>query len=142
VAEGGSEPGAWLTRDASGEAALLGGWSPTSGRHHFPPAQLCPYSGADDVEVVTLPSTGSLWAWTAVTSAPPGYEGPVPYGFGIVELDGIGLRVVGRLTEPDPSALRHGQRMVVTTETLPGGRVVWAFAPSATVNRAALGAPA
>jgi uncharacterized protein len=140
VAEGGSEPGTWLTRDAGGEAALLGGWSPTSGRRHFPPAQLCPYSGADDVEVVTLPSTGSLGAWTAVTSATPGYEGPVPYGFGIVELDGVGLRVVGRLTEPDPSALRHGQRMVVTTETLPGGRVVWAFAPEA--NRAALGAPA
>jgi hypothetical protein len=33
------------------------------------------------------------------------------------------------LTEPDPSALRDGQRMVVTTETLPGGRLVWAFAP-------------
>jgi uncharacterized protein len=130
VADGGDEPGAWLTRDAGDGAALLGGWSPTSGRHHFPPAQICPYSGADDVEVVMLPSTGSLWAWTAVTSAPPGYEGPVPYGFGIVELDGVGLRVVGRLTEPDPSALRHGQRMVVTTETLPGGRVLWAFAPT------------
>jgi uncharacterized OB-fold protein len=129
VAEGGGEPGAWLTRDADGKAALLGGWSATSGRHHFPSAQLCRDSGADDVEVVTLPSTGSLWAWTAVTSAPPGYVGPVPYGFGIVELDGIGLRVVGRLTEPDPSALRDGQRMVVTSETLPGGRVVWAFAP-------------
>jgi uncharacterized protein len=138
VAEGGGEPGAWLTRDADGKAALLGGWSATSGRHHFPPAQLCPYSGADDVEVVTLPSTGSLWAWTAVTSAPPGYVGPVPYGFGIVELDGIGLRVVGRLTEPDPSALRDGQRMVVTSETLPGGRVVWAF----TSDRAAPGAHA
>jgi uncharacterized OB-fold protein len=82
------------------------------------------------VEVVSLPRTGSLWAWTAVTSAPPGYEGPVPYGFGIVELDGIGLRVVGRLTEPDPSALRYAQPMVVTTATLPGGRVIWAFAPA------------
>jgi uncharacterized protein len=129
VADGADEPGAWLARDPGGNVTLLGGWSPTSGRHHFPPAPLCPYSGADDVEVVSLPTNGSLWAWTAVTSAPPGYEGPVPYGFGIVELDDIGLRVVGRLTEPDPSALHHGQPMVVTTETLPGGRVVWAFAP-------------
>ncbi|HKA84608.1 MAG TPA: OB-fold domain-containing protein [Acidimicrobiales bacterium] len=80
---------------------------------------------------VSLPRTGSLWAWTAVTAAPPGYEGPVPYGFGVVELDGVGLRVVGRLTEPDPSALREGQPMVVTTETLPGGLVVWAFTPEA-----------
>jgi hypothetical protein len=33
----------------------------------------------------------------AGTSAPPGYEGPTRYGLGIVELDDIGLRVVGRL---------------------------------------------
>ena len=130
MADAGDEPEAWLARDGVGDVSLLGGWSPASGRHHFPPARLCPYSGADDVEVVSLPRTGSLWAWTAVTSAPPGYQGPVPYGFGIVELDGIALRVVGRLTEPDPSALRYGQPMVLTTETLPGGRVVWAFAPT------------
>jgi uncharacterized protein len=129
VVDAGDEPGAWLARDEDGNVTLLGGWSRTSGRHHFPPAALCPYSGADDVEVVSLPRTGSLWAWTAVTSAPPGYEGPVPYGFGIVELDGIGLRVVGRLTEPDPSALRYRQPMGVTTEALAGGRVVWAFTP-------------
>ena len=132
MADGDAGPGAWLARDASGHVSLVGGWSPTSGRHHFPLARRCPYSGADDVEVVSLPPTGSLWAWTAVTSAPPGYEGPVPYGFGIVELDGIGLRVVGRLTEPDPAALRYCQPMVVTTETLPGGGVVWAFDPEVT----------
>jgi uncharacterized OB-fold protein len=130
VADVGDEPGAWLARDDGGDVSLLGGWSPTSGRHHFPPAALCPYSGADDVEVLPLPRRGSLWAWTAVTSAPPGYEGPVPYGFGIVELDGVGLRVVGRLTEPNPWALRYAQPMEVVAEELPGGRVVWAFAPA------------
>ena len=89
---------------------------------------MCPYSGADDVEVVPLPRRGTLWAWTAVTSAPPGHQGPVPYGFGIVELDRVGLRVVGRLTEPDPSALRYAQPMEAVADELPGGRVVWAFA--------------
>ncbi len=53
----------------------------------------------------TCPTSGRLWLWTAVTSAPPGYAGPVPYGFGVVELDGVGLRVVGRLTESDPANL-------------------------------------
>jgi uncharacterized OB-fold protein len=124
-------PAAWLAHGDDGRVTLLGGWSPTSRRYHFPPAGLCPYLGADDVEVVPLPRLGTLWAWTAVTSAPPGYEGPVPYGFGIVELDAIGLRVVGRLTEPDPSALRFGEPMEVVAEELPGGRVVWAFAPAA-----------
>lgn len=108
---------------------LVGGYSPTSGQHHFPLSPVCPYSGADDVERVALPTTGTLWAWTAVTTPPPGYEGPVPYGFGIVELDRIGLRVVGRLTEPDPTALHDGQPMHVVTETI-GDLTVWAFSPS------------
>jgi uncharacterized protein len=123
-----AEPAGWLTVGPDGEATLLGGRSATSGRHHFPPAARCPYSGADDVETIPLPRTGTLWAWTSVTAAPPGYDGPVPYGFGIVELDDIGLRVVGRLTQPDPSALRFGQPMTVVADQLPGGLTVWAFA--------------
>ena len=112
------------------DVRLIGGYSPTSGHHHFPLAPVCPYTGADDVERVELPNTGALWAWTAVTTAPPGYDGPVPYGFGVVELDGIGLRVVGRLTEPDPGALREGQSMHLIAQTL-GELTVWAFTPAA-----------
>jgi uncharacterized protein len=108
---------------------LVGGYSPTSGHHHFPLAPVCPYTGADDVEEVTLPATGRLWLWTAVTSAPPGYEGPVPYGFGVVELDGIGLRVVGRLTETDPAVLHEGQPMRVVVDRF-GDVETYAFAPA------------
>ncbi|MGH9111252.1 MAG: Zn-ribbon domain-containing OB-fold protein [Acidimicrobiales bacterium] len=114
---------------ADGSLTLLGGYSPTSGLHHFPQGPACPYSGADDVEQVRLPATGSLWAWTSVTSAPPGYRGPVPYGFGIVELDGIGLRVVGRITEADPAALSHGQPMRLVADHIDDELTVWAFAP-------------
>jgi uncharacterized OB-fold protein len=124
-------PAEWLFEDTDGAVSLLGGRSASSGLHHFPPANVCPYSGADDVEVVALPRRGSLWAWTAVTAAPPGYDGPVPFGLGIVELDGIGLRVVGRLTIADPAALQFGQPMVVVRDRLPGGPDVWAFAPAA-----------
>jgi uncharacterized OB-fold protein len=123
-------PDRWIDVGADGSLTLLGGWSPTARRHHFPPAPVCPYSGADDIEVVRLSRRGTLWAWTAVTAAPPGYEGPVPYGFGVVELVQEGLRVIGRLTEPDPQRLRFGQAMEPVIETLPGGRRVWAFAPS------------
>lgn len=112
-----------------GAVRLIGGYSPTSGQHHFPLSPVCPYSGSDDVERVLLPSTGRLWAWTAVTTAPPGYDGPIPYGFGVVELDGIGLRVVGRLTEADPDTLRDGQPMRVISERI-GDIDVWVFTPS------------
>ncbi len=115
-------------RDASGAITLVGGFSPTSGRFHFPLLDTCPYSGATDVERVLLSRDATLWAWTAVTAPPPGYEGPVPFGFGVVELAVERLRVITRLQESDPSSLTFGQAMSLVAEELPGGVVTWAFA--------------
>jgi len=119
---------------------LVGGRSRSTGLLHFPRSPVCPYRGTDDVEDVPLPRTGSLWAWTTVTTAPPGYHGPVPYGMGVVELDadphGQVLRVVGRLHTDDPDAVGTGDRMEVVLVHLPCGPDdgdelldVWAFAP-------------
>jgi hypothetical protein len=47
----------------------------------------------------------------------------------VVELDDIGLRVVTRLTESEPSALHDGQPMRLVTETI-GDLTVWAFTPA------------
>jgi uncharacterized OB-fold protein len=114
-----------------GTISLIGGYSPSSGRFHFPLLSCCPYTGAADVEPVALSSTATLWAWTAVTSAPPGYAGPVPFGFGVVELGREQLRVVTRLSEPDPSRLAFGQPMRLVAETLPTEHgepaITWAF---------------
>jgi len=115
--------------DGDGSITLIGGLSHISGHHHFPLGPVCPYTGADDVAQVLLPRDGHLWAWTAVTHPPPGYDGPIPYGFGVVELDHIGLRVVTRLTESDPSRLHQGQRMTLVTDDLGDHVATWAFAP-------------
>ena len=64
-----------------------------------------------------------------MTHPPPGYDGPVPYGFGVVELEGIGLRVVTRLTESDPARLHAGERMTLVTDDVGDGVATWAFAP-------------
>ena len=53
----------------------------------------------------SCPTEGTLWGWTAVTAPPPGYDGELPFGFGVVELTD-GLRVITRLTESDPRASR------------------------------------
>ncbi len=111
-----------------GTISLVGGYSPTSGKFHFPLLDTCPYSGATDVQRVLLSRDATLWAWTAVTAAPPGYTGPVPYGFGVVELGHEQLRVITRLREPDPARLTFGQPMTLVADTLPDGVVTWAFA--------------
>ena len=111
-----------------GSITLIGGYSPSSGKYHFPLLDTCPYSGATDVERVALTRAGTLWAWTAVTTAPPGYTGAVPYGFGVVELVHEQLRIITRLRECDPSRLEFGQPMTLVADELPDGVVTWAFA--------------
>jgi len=120
-----------FTVDADGSAHLVGGRCTNCGRHQFPRSSVCPYCGGDDVAEALLSQDGTVWAWTAVTAAPPGYRGEVPYGFGVVELP-EGLRVITRLTEPDPSKLRSGQRVRLQTVVLhtdDEGRdvLMWAF---------------
>lgn len=121
-----------------GSLTLLGGYSPRSGFYHFPRSAICPYTGADDVEPARLPDRGTLWLWTAVTAPPPGYIGPVPFGFGVVELSNR-LRVVTRISEADPTALEPGMAMrlvpdVIATDDDGTEVVAWAFAPEGTAR--------
>ena len=110
------------------DGQLIGGRCGACGEPHFPLLGTCPYCSADEVERVALSAEGSLWAWTAVTAPPPGYEGEVPFGFGVVELP-EGLRVITRLTEADPARLRFGQAMQLEIVPLQEGVVTYAFAP-------------
>ena len=126
-----------------GTIRLLGGYSPSSAKYHFPRMPVCPYTGADDVEGVELSDHATLWGFTAVTAPPPGFDGDVPFGFGVVELP-EGLRVITRITESDPARLSFGMpmRLVATpvrTDKADGGEgdgdgdgevVTWAFEPA------------
>ena len=120
-----------FTTDANGAARLRGGRCTNCGQHQFPRSSMCQYCGGDDIAEALLSAEGRLWAWTAVTAAPPGYRGEVPYGFGVVELP-EGIRVLTRLTEADPSQLTFGQPVcmqLVALHTDDDGRDVltWAF---------------
>jgi uncharacterized OB-fold protein len=115
--------------------ALLASRCTNCGRYLFPRVDTCTYCASEETEPVDLAGPGTLWAWTAVTAAPPGYEGAVPFGIGVVELP-EGIRVHTRLTESDPSSLAAGQPMVLRVVPLhqdDEGRdvVTYAFAPAA-----------
>ena len=118
--------------DGDGEPALVGGRCRECQSVCFPVQDVCPYCSEESVHEIRLSRTGTLWAWTAVTAAPPGYEGPVPYGFGVVEL-AEGVRVISRLTEADPGKLSQGQEMVLVLDPLVEEKerrvLTYAFAP-------------
>jgi uncharacterized OB-fold protein len=114
--------------------ALLGTRCGACGLVHFPRADACTYCATEDPEPIELSQPGTLWAWTAVTASPPGYQGVVPFGIGVVEFP-EGVRIIGRLTESDPGALSLGQTMelrIVALHTDEDGNDVmtYAFAPA------------
>ena len=86
-------------------------------RLHFPATSWCPYCGGATCTPADVGATGTLYLHTAVASRPPGYRGPVPFGFGVVEIP-EGLRVVTRLTTSDLRALRPGLPMRLVVEPL------------------------
>jgi uncharacterized protein len=108
---------------------LVGGECGACRRRHFPLGTSCTWCGVAGPGEVRLSHDGRLWSWTAVVTAPPGYEGPVPFGFGVVELPADGLRVVSLLTEADPGALQLGQPVRFTVVLLTDTTTTWAYGP-------------
>jgi uncharacterized OB-fold protein len=130
AAEGSAVEGDPVREGLFTPAGLVGGRCAGCTRRHFPQAATCPWCGSQDVGEVTLSAEGTLWGWTAVNSAPPGYEGEVPYGFGVVELASDHLRVVTRLVEADPSQLHEGMPMRFRLVALTPGTTTWAYEPA------------
>jgi uncharacterized OB-fold protein len=123
-----------FTTDIDGSPVLIGGRCSACTQHHFPLATMCPYCSSDRVGETALSTAGALRGWTAVTAAPPGYLGEVPFGFGVVELP-EGLRIISRLTEADPTRLSYGEAVALVLDPLhvdDEGRTVvtYAFAPA------------
>lgn len=126
--------GLFKPADASAQLHLIGGLCSSCARRHFPSQDTCPYCGAGDCSTTPLSCTGTVYLCTTVVSRPPGYEGPVPYGFGVVELDD-GIRVVTRIVDPERAVA--GTAVEITLETIgtdEEGReiVTYAFHPRAT----------
>lgn len=109
--------------------ALLGQRCTECDAPGFPRSDACALCGAMAPQPILLSDTGTLWGWTEVTAAPPGYLGEVPYGFGVVELP-EGLRVITRLGGAADD-LELGAAMRLRLVTLGHGdaaAVSWEFA--------------
>lgn len=109
-------PGLFTMPDDPRGPRLLAARCRRCGKYHFPSGETCPYCSADGCTVDAIGARGTIYVHTVVNARPPGYRGPLPYGFGVVELT-EGLRVVTRLTETSLDVLRAG--LAVELEVAP-----------------------
>ena len=98
------------------------------GELHWPPRVTCPHCHGEDLEWVTLPLTGKLYAFSALLAgAPLGMETELPIVMGLADLDGEAVRVFGRIVGAAWSDLTVGQAVRVEPFELEDGRVFYRF---------------
>jgi uncharacterized protein len=94
----------------------------------WPPRTACPRCHLEELEWVDLPETGHIYAFSAVLGgAPLGMEADVPFAVGLVDLDGISLRLFGRVEGRPWTDLRVGGPVRVESYELGDGRVFYRF---------------
>jgi uncharacterized protein len=89
--------------------ALTGGRCRACGTLRFPALDVCPSCQSADCEEIPLSTEGSVFTFTIVHMAPPGYLGETPYAYGVVELP-EGLRITTTLLAGDLGAIAIGDR--------------------------------
>lgn len=125
-----------LFRDTADGPRLIAGRCDRCQQLHFPATPDCPLCAEGGAHQTLVGPGGRLLLYTSIASRPPGYLGAMPYGFGVVALDDVDLRVVTRLTEADTARLRPGLPMRLVIEPVfdddHGQSVLsYAFAPAA-----------
>ena len=104
---------------------------PKDGELLWPPRTACPRCHSEELEWVDLPETGRLYAFSAVLAgAPLGMEAEVPFAVGLVDLDGVPLRLFGRIDGRPWNELRIGEAVRVEPYDIGDGRVFYRFRAS------------
>ncbi len=94
----------------------------------WPPRTVCPRCHAADLEWVDLPEKGRIYAFSAVLAgAPLGLEADVPFAVGLVDLEGVPLRLFGRLVGRPWNAIAVGEAVAVEPYALEDGRWFYRF---------------
>ena len=95
---------------------------------HWPPRVACPRCHTTELEWVDLPSSGHVYAFSAVLAgAPLGMEKEVPFVVGLVDLDGAPLRLFGRIVGTPWTECRVGMPVKVEPFEQADGRVFYRF---------------
>jgi uncharacterized protein len=94
----------------------------------WPPRTACPTCHTETLEWVDLPARGHLYAFSAVLGgAPLGMEADVPFAVGLVDLEGVALRLFGRIEGRPWTELHIGLAVRLEPYDLGDGRWFYRF---------------
>jgi uncharacterized protein len=94
----------------------------------WPPRAACPRCHTDALVWTDLPEQGRIYAFSAVLAgAPLGMEADVPFAVGLVDLEGVPLRLFGRIVGRPWTELRVGGAVTPEPYTADDGRVYYRF---------------
>ncbi|WP_254280475.1 Zn-ribbon domain-containing OB-fold protein [Haloarcula marina] len=89
------------------------------GERHFPPRVVCPECTSDNLEYVSLPHDGTLFAFSAVRgSGPVGMD--TPFVTGVVDLDGVDIQLSARIDDVDYDDLSIGDPVTLQVVDIDG----------------------
>lgn len=88
-----------------------------AGHGSFPPQQVCPTCGDDELSTEPLPDTGTVVTFTEIAVPAPAFAGQTPV---VVIADFGPVRLTGRLPD-DSDALEVGSEVTPTVATSPDG---------------------
>jgi hypothetical protein len=114
--------------DALRERRLTTTRCPKDGVLLWPPRAVCPKCHSEELEWTDLPSSGRIYAFSAVLAgAPLGMEADVPFVVGLVDLDGVALRIFGRIVGAPWESCHVGEPVAFEPFDLPDGRIFYRF---------------
>jgi uncharacterized OB-fold protein len=88
------------------------------GRHVFYPRAVCPHCTTGELEWVDATGRGSVYSFTVVHRAPPGFADDAPYAVALVDLE-EGVRLMTRLVDAAPDEVEVGLAVEVTIQGEP-----------------------
>ncbi|WP_313696303.1 Zn-ribbon domain-containing OB-fold protein [Halorarum halobium] len=102
---------------------------------HYPPRVVCPECTGEDLEYVELPDTGTLYAFSALRGgAPMGMADEAPFTVGVVDLDGVDVRLSARIDGATVEDLDIGDPVELAVVDVDGPadheRVFYRFEPA------------
>ena len=99
-------PSASYTREIPQRYRLEAGKCSSCGKIYYPPRLVC-VCGGRDFETVALSGTGKVVTYTIIRVGPSDFVEEVPYGLGIVEVDG-GVRLMAQIVDVPLDDIKTG----------------------------------